>query len=51
MSRIVVLGATGTLGLPTCRYLKENGYEVVAAENKIRARLDRKDEERVGLSA
>ena len=31
MNKVVVLGATGTLGLPTCRYLKENGYEVIAA--------------------
>lgn len=30
MSKIVVLGATGTLGLPLCRYLKDNGYDVLA---------------------
>ena len=30
MKRIVVLGATGTLGIPLCRYLQENGYEVFA---------------------
>ena len=30
MGKIVVLGATGTLGLPICRFLKENGYDVYA---------------------
>lgn len=30
MKRVVVLGATGTLGLPICRHLKEKGYEVIA---------------------
>ncbi len=30
MGTIIVLGATGTLGLPTCRYLKEKGYDVLA---------------------
>lgn len=30
MGKIVVLGATGTLGLPICRYLKENNYDVLA---------------------
>ena len=30
MGKIIVLGATGTLGLPMCRFLKENGYDVLA---------------------
>ena len=30
MGKIVVLGATGTLGLPVCRHLKEKGYDVLA---------------------
>lgn len=30
MGKIVVLGATGTLGLPMCRFLKEKGYDVLA---------------------
>lgn len=30
MGTVIVLGATGTLGLPTCRYLKEQGYDVLA---------------------
>ena len=30
MGKVIVLGATGTLGLPMCRFLKENGYDVLA---------------------
>ncbi len=30
MGKIIVLGATGTLGLPMCRFLKEEGYDVLA---------------------
>ena len=35
MGKIVVLGATGTLGLPICRYLKENGYDVLAVGHTL----------------
>lgn len=30
MKRVVVFGAAGTLGLPICRHLKEQGYDVFA---------------------
>lgn len=34
MSKIIVLGATGTLGLPICRHLKKIGYDVLAVGHK-----------------
>lgn len=34
MGKIIVLGATGTLGLPICRHLKKNGYDVLALGHK-----------------
>lgn len=30
MSKIIVFGATGTLGLPICKYLKSKGYDILA---------------------
>lgn len=38
MGKIVVLGATGTLGLPICRYLKERGYDVIAIGHSARGK-------------
>ena len=34
MGKIIVLGATGTLGLPICRFLKEKGYDVLAVGHR-----------------
>lgn len=34
MGKIIVFGATGTLGLPVCRHLKEKGYDVLAVGHK-----------------
>ena len=34
MKNVVVLGATGTLGLPICRHLKEKGYNVFAVGHR-----------------
>ena len=36
MGKIIVLGATGTLGLPICRHLKEQGYDVLAVGHSNR---------------
>ncbi len=36
MGKVIVLGATGTLGLPICRYLKEKGYDVLAVGHSNR---------------
>lgn len=30
MGKVIVLGATGTLGLPVCRFLKEKGFDILA---------------------
>lgn len=30
MGKVIVLGATGTLGLPVCRFLKRQGFDVLA---------------------
>lgn len=30
MGKIIIFGATGTLGLPVCKYLKSKGYDVLA---------------------
>ncbi len=35
MGKIIVLGATGTLGLPICRHLNEQGYDVLAVGHKV----------------
>ena len=36
MGKIIVLGATGTLGLPICRFLKEHSYDVLAVGHSKR---------------
>ena len=38
MGKIVVLGATGTLGLPICRYLKDKGYDVFAVGHSLKGK-------------
>lgn len=38
MGKIIVLGATGTLGLPICRHLKKQGYDVLAIGHSLRGR-------------
>ncbi|MDU6437973.1 MAG: NAD(P)-dependent oxidoreductase [Lachnospiraceae bacterium] len=38
MGKIIVLGATGTLGLPICRHLKEQGYDVLAIGHSSRGK-------------
>lgn len=38
MGKIIVLGATGTLGLPVCRFLKENGFDVLAVGHSSNGR-------------
>lgn len=39
MGKIVVLGATGTLGLPICRHLKEQGYDVLAVGHSTKGEV------------
>ena len=38
MGKIIVLGATGTLGLPICRFLKEQNYDVLAIGHSSRGK-------------
>ena len=34
MTRVMVFGATGTVGAYTCMYLAERGYEVIAVGHR-----------------
>jgi len=38
VGKIVVLGATGTLGLPICRHLSSQGYDIVAVGHSSKKR-------------
>jgi UDP-sulfoquinovose synthase len=44
--KIIVLGADGYLGWPTCMYLKARGHDVIAVDNYLKRRLE--DEVRGG---
>ena len=42
--KILVLGADGYLGWPTCTYLAAKGHEVVGYDNYLKRRIERECE-------